>query len=293
MIGDDRRMAGSRSMPPARILLWVASIGALAVLVRSLLIAPVPTWAAASLLLLYLIITWVGWFYPQTGMYGEVLWRGPGNDDRVALTFDDGPNPATTPKILGILSRGGHRATFFLVGRKVQAHPELVREMHRAGHTLGLHGFVHDRLYAFKPPARVVADLQAAQHAVAEACGVRPTLFRPPMGHVSPRVVAGARRAGVTLVSWSVAGLDGLRGATSDRVVRRISRRLCGGTIAVLHDSAERDDFEPASVQALPAILAEIDSRGLRTVGVDEFLPTDGRLGPGEPESSPTPRLRA
>ncbi len=280
-------------MPPARILLWVASIGALAVLVRTLLIGPVPTWVAASLLLLYLFITWVGWFYPQTGMYGEVLWRGPGDDDRVALTFDDGPNPATTPKILSILARGGHRATFFLVGRKVQAHPELVRDIHQAGHTLGLHGFIHDRLYAFKPPARVVSDVRAAQQAVADACGIRPTLFRPPMGHVSPRTVAGARRSGVTLVSWSVAALDGLRGATSDRVLRRISRRLSGGTIAVLHDSAERDDFEPASVQALPAILAEIEARGLRTVGVDEFLPNDGRRDLGEAESGPANQLGA
>jgi peptidoglycan/xylan/chitin deacetylase (PgdA/CDA1 family) len=280
-------------MPPARILLWVASLGALAMLVRTLLIGPIPTWVAAIALLLYLFITWVGWFYPQTGMYGQVLWRGPGDDDRVALTFDDGPNPITTPKILAILARGGHRATFFLVGSKAQAHPELVREIHRAGHTLGLHGFFHDRLYAFKPPGRVVADVRAAQQAVADACGVRPTLLRPPMGHVSPRTVAGARRAGVTLVSWSVAALDGLRGATSDRVLRRISRRLGGGTIAVLHDSAERDDFEPASVQALPAILAEIDSRGLRAVGVDEFLTTDSRLGPGEPQSAPASQPRA
>jgi len=278
-------------MPPARILLWVASIGAVAVLARTLLIGPIPAWAAAALLLLYLFITWVGWFYPQTGMYGDVLWCGPSGDGRVALTFDDGPNPTTTPKILAILARGGHRATFFLVGRKAEAHPSLVREIHQAGHTLGLHGFIHDRLYAFKPPARVVADVRAAQQAVAAACGVQPTLFRPPMGHVSPRTVAGARRAGVTLVSWSVAGLDGLRGATSDRVLRRIGRRLRGGTIAVLHDSAERDDFEPASVQALPAILSEIEARGLRTVGVEEFLQDGNGRDLSSAERGPTDQL--
>ena len=258
-------------MPFARIVLWVASLGGLAMLVRTLLIDPLPLWLAVMLMLGYLVLTALGWVFPQLQMYGDVLWRGRPGAGRVALTFDDGPHPGTTRETLRILAREGHKATFFVVGRKALAHPEVVREIHEAGHSLGVHGFAHDRLYAFKPPRQVVADIQATQRAVEQACGVRPTLFRPPLGHVSPRTAAGAKRAGMTIVACSVMALDGLSQGNSDRVVRRVLRGLRDGAIVLLHDAAEHDDFEPASVAALPAILEQLDSRGLRTVGVEQY----------------------
>jgi peptidoglycan/xylan/chitin deacetylase (PgdA/CDA1 family) len=259
-------------MPVARIMLWVASIGGIAVLLRSLLIGPVPIWFAALGLLLYVVLTAVGWVFPQLEMYGDVVWRGRCGRGRVALTFDDGPHPHSTRQVLRILEQRGHRATFFVLGRKALAHPDVVREIHAAGHTLGLHGFIHDRLYAFRPPRRVLADIQATQRAVQDACGVRPALFRPPLGHVSPRTAAGARRAGVTIVAWNVMGLDGLPASDPDRVARRVSQRIRDGAIVLLHDGAEHDDHEPAALRALPRILEEIEARELRTVSVADFV---------------------
>jgi peptidoglycan/xylan/chitin deacetylase (PgdA/CDA1 family) len=259
-------------MPASRIVLWVASIAGIALLVRSLLTGPVPMWVAGSLLLLYLVLTGVGWFFPQLEMYADAVWRGRPGQHRVALTFDDGPHPQTTRKVLRLLAKRGNVATFFVLGSKALAHADVVREIHEAGHTLGLHGFIHDRLYAFKTPRQVVADIQATQQAVEQACGVRPTLFRPPLGHLSPRTAAGARRAGVTIVAWNVMGLDGLGSSDPGRVERRVTTRLRDGALILLHDSAEHDDHEPAGVAALPRILEAIEQRSLRTVSVQDYV---------------------
>jgi peptidoglycan/xylan/chitin deacetylase (PgdA/CDA1 family) len=229
-------------------------------------------WLAVAAFVAYAALCTIGVLVPQLEMYGEVEWRGEPGARAVALTFDDGPHPRTTRKVLRALARGDHRATFFVVGRKVAANADILREISDAGHELAVHGFVHDRLYSLKPPAYVEADIRRTQQAVEDACGVRPALFRPPVGFVSSRTALGAKRAGVRTIGWSARGVDGVGPADPDRVLNRIERKLRDGAIVLLHDAAERDDFEPASVEALPRLLEMIEERGLRAVTVSELL---------------------
>lgn len=263
-------------MPPARIVLWVASVGGLALLARTLLIEPLPTWVAVSAFVAYAAYCTVGVLWPQLEMYGDVEWRAAPGAKAIALTFDDGPNPKTTRKVLQILSRGGHRATFFVVGRKALEHADVIREIHAAGHEIGLHGYQHDRLYSLKPPKYVADDIARTQRAVEQACGLRPSLFRPPVGYLSSRTAAGAKRAGVRTIAWSARGVDGVGPTDAERVYQRIEEKLVDGAIVLLHDAAERDDFEPASVEILPRLLEEIEDRGLRTATVSELLGATG-----------------
>ncbi len=258
-------------MPPARIALWVASLAGMALLARTLVLDPVPTWLAVAALGGYLAFALVGALVPRLEMYGDVFWRGAAGKEGVALTFDDGPHPRTTRAILEILEEADVRATFFVVGAKARLHPDVIREIHDAGHVLGVHGWDHDRLYAFKPPRAVVDDIRRCQRAVEDACGVRPRLFRPPVGQSSPRTHAGARRADVTLVGWTVRGLDGVASADPDAVARRVERRVGQGSIVLLHDAAERDDHEPAALRALPRILDALRRRGLAVVPLDDL----------------------
>ena len=115
---------------------------------------------------------------------------------RVALTFDDGPHPVTTRRVLEALAPTRHRATFFVLGEKVRRHPDVVREIHAGGHTLGIHGDCHDRLHSFRMPGAVRDEIRRASDAVEAATGTRPRFFRPPLGHTSLTTVRGARRAG-------------------------------------------------------------------------------------------------
>ena len=211
---------------------------------------------------------------------------------RVALTFDDGPDPVTTRHILETLGATRHRATFFVLGAKARRHPDVVREIHAGGHTLGVHGDVHDRLHSFRMPWTVRDEILRAIRAVEVATGVRPRLFRPPLGHTSVTTVRGARLAGVTLVSWSARGYDGMRGQTPEAVVERVARTLTDGAIVMLHDAAERDDYEPAAVRALPRLLAVLDRRGLTSIGLDALLSMADDAD-GVPARSYSPRFRA
>lgn len=258
-------------MPPARILLYVATFGGIALMFRSLFGEPVPLEYAIGAMLGYVALNTLGVLKPQLEMFGDVLWRGE-EDQGVALTFDDGPHPEHTPKVLQILEEHGVHATFFVVGRKAKLHPELIRQIHEAGHELGLHGYQHDRLFSWKTPKYVEEDIGRTQRAIEEACGVRPVLFRPPIGHVSTRTAAGAKRAGVTLVAWSAKGRDGLPGADPQQVLERLRAGIKPGAILLLHDAAERDDFEPVSAAILPELLGAIQAAGLKVVPVVSFL---------------------
>jgi peptidoglycan/xylan/chitin deacetylase (PgdA/CDA1 family) len=134
-------------MPAGRVLLWVASLGAIALTVRSMALGAVPWGIAIAALVGYLALTVVGVLVPQLEMFGDVSWQGDGSTNGVALTFDDGPHPVTTRRILDVLANAQVTATFFVVGAKVEKHPEIVRAIVAGGHTLGAHGYDHNRLY--------------------------------------------------------------------------------------------------------------------------------------------------
>lgn len=259
-------------MPPARVALYVGSIGAVALMARSVALGPVPMWIAAAALAAYLALIFCGVFILRLGMFVDVVTRGPEEARGVALTFDDGPSPEHTPKILDLLDEAGVKATFFLIGRKVEAHPEIARAIVDRGHAVGVHGYAHSRLFSLLSPEAVRLDIARAVDAIAAATGETPTLFRPPIGHTSPRVAKALEAFDLTVVGWSVRGLDGLARARPERVARRVVPRLDDGAIVLLHDAAERDDFTPASLGALPRILTAMQNRDLEGVRLDAWI---------------------
>jgi peptidoglycan-N-acetylglucosamine deacetylase len=257
---------------PARFAFWASSSG-LAALAADAALGGRPN----ALLLSAASLGWgalvtSGVFFPWLEMYGEVVCRGPRGQSKVALTFDDGPHPDTTPLVLEHLANTSHRATFFVLGTKVRKYPDVARAIVQAGHGIGIHGDTHDRLHSFRTPWRVRDELMRAADAIETATGLRPRLFRPPLGHTTPATLRGARLANVTVVGWSARGYDGIRGRTEESVVRGVARSLDDGAIVLLHDAAERDDFVPAGVAALPALLDELRARQLVSVELERWL---------------------
>jgi len=266
-------------MPLARVLLYVATIGAIALVARSVLVGPVHFAVAAAALVGYIALVLAGVLVLRLGMFADVLWRGEDDDRGVALTFDDGPSAAHTPRILDMLDDAGVKATFFVIGRKAADHPEIVRDIAQRGHAVGVHGYQHDRLFSLRSPAYVRADLERARRTIEEIVGERPKLFRPPIGHTNAVIAKAARALDLTVVGWSVRGLDGVTGARPERVAARIARGLCDGAIVLLHDAAEHDDHEPAAVAALPRILEAMRRKELEGVRVDAWLDAGAEHG--------------
>jgi peptidoglycan/xylan/chitin deacetylase (PgdA/CDA1 family) len=207
-----------------------------------------------------------GVFALRLRVFVDAIVRGPRGARGVALTFDDGPDPEWTPRVLDALDAAGAKATFFVIGRKVEAHPDVARAIVERGHAIGLHSYAHDRLFALRGEERVRADLLRAMAVIEKIVGARPTLFRPPIGHTNPIIARVADKLDLTVVGWSVSGHDGVRGAKPARVAARVCGGVRDGAIVLLHDAAERGDHEPAGPRALPEILRAIDAANLSIV---------------------------
>ncbi|TWH69872.1 polysaccharide deacetylase family protein [Micromonospora olivasterospora] len=190
-----------------------------------------------------------------------------GRPDRVALTFDDGPDPDSTPRFLEVLARHRARATFFLLGARVARYPALVGEIVAEGHEVAVHGWEHRNLLR-RGPLATYRDLARARAAITTAAGRPPRFFRPPYGVLTgPALLAGVR-LGLEPVLWTCWGRDWTARATPESVFRAVTRGLAGGGTVLLHDSdyAAAPGAWRAGLAALPRVLAECDGRGW-TVG--------------------------
>jgi peptidoglycan-N-acetylglucosamine deacetylase len=190
---------------------------------------------------------------------------GRGDAGHVALTFDDGPDPAMTPRVLDALASRGVRATFFLLGSMVQRAPGLAAEIAAAGHEVGVHGWDH-RYLVLRGPAATWDDISHARDIVAAATGREPRWFRPPYGVLSAPALLAARRLGLTPVLWTCWGREWARGSTPASVYATLTAGLAGGGTVLLHDC---DITKPpgsarAALGALAPLLDECARRGLR-----------------------------
>ncbi|MET9367378.1 polysaccharide deacetylase family protein [Streptomyces griseoflavus] len=189
---------------------------------------------------------------------------GVGDPSHVALTFDDGPDPESTPRFLDVLEELGVRATFFVLGDGVVRHPAVVRETVRRGHEVAVHGWRHDRPW-LPAPADDVRALARASGTVRELTGGCPRWYRPPYGILTSGRWAAARAAGLRPVLWTAWGRDWTSGATPASVRATVTAGLRGGGTVLLHDTDAMSAPEcwRAALGALPGIVHRCREAGL------------------------------
>ena len=188
---------------------------------------------------------------------------GLGRRDHVALTFDDGPDPRSTPSFLAALSRSEVRATFFVLGEQVVRYPELTRRIAAEGHELAIHGWTHDR--PWRPAVHAeIRGLSRAAETVYEITGQIPRWYRPPYGILTGDRLIAAARTGLDPVLWSAWGRDWTAAATPASVRATVQRDLRGGGTVLLHDT-DRNSAPgcwQATLAALPGLLAGCQAAG-------------------------------
>jgi peptidoglycan-N-acetylglucosamine deacetylase len=207
---------------------------------------------------------------PNSRMYGPVIGRGP-RDRGLYLSFDDGPNPRATGRILRVLERERVPATFFMVGRYVERYPELARAVAAAGCGIGNHTYTHAKL-ALLGPGRIAQEIGQAHSAILEVAGVRPYAFRAPHGYRNPFVRRVAAQYDYQVFGWTVGVWDSDRPGAE--VIRaRVRRRARPGAILLLHDG---DGYEAAgdrtqTAEALPGILDDCREMGYEFRDLDQL----------------------
>jgi len=215
-----------------------------------------------------------GALHPASQLFGPTI-RRIRHDAQLALTFDDGPNPAVTPHLLDLLDRYQARATFFLIGRYVRACPGLAAESAARGHVLGNHTDTHPSL-VWLSAGRIAEELNRCQEAIEQATGRRARWMRPPYGFRGPQLWSAVRQAGLEGVAmWSVTGRD-WKMQPASRVVERL-RRVRAGDIVLLHDGDPRalEGNRRHTLAALEACLPRWKDAGLEFVTLERI---DGRL---------------
>ena len=173
-------------MPLGRFVFYAATLGALLLAVRGIFLAPLPIEVSIGAVLSYVGIVMSGVLVLRLRVFADAVIGGPAGARGVALTFDDGPDPVWTRDVLDTLDRRGARATFFVIGRKAEAHADVVHEIVARGHTIGLHSYAHDRLFSLRTARTVRRDLERGIAVLERITGERPVLFRPPIGHTNP-----------------------------------------------------------------------------------------------------------
>ena len=266
----------------ARSVIFFSSILAITALL-ALLYAFSLSWlllvvlSATTLLILYLL------FHPRNQWL--VANRSRVDDAGcVALTFDDGPDPVYTPKLLDLLGEKGVKATFFVVGQRADQYPEIVRRAWAEGHLVANHTWSHDSLFCFLTPRRLRAEIERGTESVRRSCGFRPRFFRSPVGMRHPFLGPYLRDAGLEYISWTIRTLDTFS-ANPSVLARRILNKAVSGDIILLHDHLPGG--ADAMLEALPRVIDELRERGLEFVLAGPREDAGGTLEPAacEPAS--------
>lgn len=209
-------------------------------------------------------------FIPTCSLFLPVISRGTCGRRAVALTFDDGPDPLTTPELLRLLKKYRKTGTFFVTGHRVVRYPELIKEIMAQGHSLANHSFHHDLLGAFRSYRTMKHEIEATQGALREL-GIVALAYRPPMGITSPRLRRLMQEEGMFVVNFSCRAWDG-----GNRRIRNLSRRILkrvrANDILLLHDNLARPSRLPLWAEEMDLIIKGIPEKGLEILPLADLI---------------------
>lgn len=234
-------------------------------------------WALGGLAVNHAVLTASG-LWPRSRLLGPNLTRLPDPSaarGEIALTIDDGPDPAVTPAVLDLLDTHGAQATFFCIAERAQQHPALTREIVARGHSVQNHTHRHRHTFSLLGPRGFAAELARAQQVLSDLTGQRPTCFRAPAGLRNPFLDPVLHRLGLQLVSWTRRGFD-TRERDPQRVLSRLTRGMAAGDILLLHDghAARSAAGHAVALDVLPALLSACRASGLKPVTLPAALAT-------------------
>jgi len=204
---------------------------------------------------------------------GIVYWHGDIKQNKIALTFDDGPNMPYTLQILDILKKYNVKATFFVIGKNVERYPEITKRIVQDGHCIGNHTYSHPELLV-NTLSHIRYQIKKAEEVILRETGIKPNLFRSPYGMNNLSVLSEAERLGYVVVEWSVSGRNGIMEPRFDKIVKKVLQDTQNGSIILLHDGNRlaKKANRSQTVKSLPLIIENLKQRGYQFVTVPELL---------------------
>ncbi|MBL7858695.1 MAG: polysaccharide deacetylase family protein [Cyclobacteriaceae bacterium] len=218
-----------------------------------------------GLLLVYLSMNVYGAVVLSAQYFLRTRCSGSQSVSSIAITFDDGPVPGMTEKILDILKQHEIPAAFFCIGHRIKENPKLLRRLHDEGHLIGNHSYSHKNTFDFLSATGVVKELAETNTIIHECVGVTPRFFRPPYGVTNPMIAKAVARLNLTVVGWSIRSFDTIS-KDKKKLFNRVTQSLRGGDVILFHDYCD------VTISILPDVIAHASKLGLKIVRVDTLL---------------------
>ncbi len=202
--------------------------------------------------------------------FGKVLYRGSPKSKKIALTFDDGPDPNLTPDILKILKMYSAKATFFVVAARAAKYPDILKQCYTEGHTIACHDLTHSLFSNFRTLSPFLRDISKAQDVIMNIINKKPLLYRPPEGLMNPHLPVALKKLKMQCIGWSKSTTEaGNRRLNRIKLIKNLSSP---GEVILLHDILPKPEYKQEFLKALDMLSISIRNRGLETVGVEEMF---------------------
>lgn len=231
---------------------------------------------AVTLVIIFLFLFYFSWkavHNPHSQIFGQITWQGKNQDRIVALTFDDGPNPAATEKILDILKREAVLATFFVVGKNIEEYPEIIKKINRQGHEIEIHSYSHSHFLFLMPPGFIRHDLEETKKLIIKYTGQKPKIFRPPWGNKTSWLIKTAKALNLRTVTWSLDTQDAWFAPNPEKILKRVKDQIHPGAIILLHDGHQlKTNSRTVTIEALPEIIKFLKNEGFSLVKVSQLI---------------------
>ncbi len=238
---------------------------ALGLLVLVLLASGAAWWGYALALFGYSLVVFYGVYFIQSGFFMPTFYRAKHPQRAIALTFDDGPSPEYTPRVLDILKAQQAPATFFCIGKNIAGNEALLRRIAAEGHLIGNHSFSHSPWFDFFSVKKMCAELYLADQAIESVTGKRPLWFRPPYGVINPNVRDAVRRSGHHVIGWNLRSYDTMLNE-NHTLMRRLMRLLKPGAVVLLHDHGKH------TIDVLPDFIRAVRENGYQIEPLDALI---------------------
>jgi len=214
---------------------------------------------------IYLALAIYGSAVIQSNFHVHTYCQGNVSAKEIALSFDDGPNPEHTPKVLSTLAQHNAPAIFFVIGKNIQGNENLLKQMDVQGHCIGNHSYTHSAYLDFKSQQGFKDELNMTAERVFDVIGKRMKLFRPPFGVTTPNLAKAAGALNYHLIGWSVRSLD-TTADSAQAITRRVQSQIKPGAIILFHDSSDK------TVEVLEQTLSFAKENGYKIVSIEQLL---------------------
>ncbi|HET8737301.1 MAG TPA: polysaccharide deacetylase family protein [Pricia sp.] len=226
----------------------------------------VPWWIFILMPVVWFAITacgsfFIGWDYHLTSMHANTNCTA----NWISLSFDDGPNPEFTPRILQLLAQHGAKATFFCIGQQANDHPDILKQILAERHSIGNHTYTHSPSFGFFSSQRVIYELRKTKSLIKDLTGLEMNLYRPAFGVTNPQIEKAVKTLDLHSIGWSVRSLD-TTARSEMRVLNRITSKISRGDIVLLHDTGEK------TIRVLERLLVFLQEENLQSVPVERLL---------------------